>query len=273
MTTDEAPAPGGPDDTADPDDTRIGVRLVTWNVRGLRDDRTALIRVLRALDPDVLCLQEMPRFLGWRRHAARLAGAADLRHVVGGAPTCGTAVMVGHRVRVDGADAVPLPHHPGLHRRIAARARLRVDTAPLTVISCHLGLDGRERRAHFRPLLVAAAPGPVVIAGDLNERPSGPVFRRFAEVFRDAGAESPAGPGPAGGATFPARAPDRRIDAVLCDPTVGIEGCGTPDPTRDGRAPDPEDLRRASDHLPVLALLRVPSSPRGPRRTAAAAPS
>ncbi|MBB0247095.1 endonuclease, partial [Streptomyces alkaliphilus] len=253
----EAPGPG------------VGVRLVTWNVRSLRDDRAALVRTLRVLAPDVLCLQEMPRFIGWRRHALRLARATGLRHVVGGAPTCGTAVLVGPRVRVEDADPVPLPYHPGLHRRIAARARLRIDTAPLTVISCHLGLDGRERRAHLRPLLAAATPGPVVIAGDLNEGPSGPVFRRLAEILRDAGANPPGGPGPAGGATFPARAPGRRIDAVLCDPVVGVEACGPPEsrhPAPGGRVPDAEDLRRASDHLPVLARLRVPSvRPTDPR--------
>ena len=36
---------------------------MSWNLRDLQDDRAAVARVIRAVDPDVLCLQEVPRSL------------------------------------------------------------------------------------------------------------------------------------------------------------------------------------------------------------------
>lgn len=36
---------------------------MSWNLHDLRDDPAAAVRVIRAVDPDVLCLQEVPRRL------------------------------------------------------------------------------------------------------------------------------------------------------------------------------------------------------------------
>ena len=37
------------------------LRVASYNVRDLKDDVDAAARVVRAIDPDVLCLQEVPR--------------------------------------------------------------------------------------------------------------------------------------------------------------------------------------------------------------------
>ncbi|HET9633586.1 MAG TPA: endonuclease/exonuclease/phosphatase family protein [Terrabacter sp.] len=36
---------------------------MSWNLHDLQDDRAAAARAIRAVDPDVLCLQEVPRRL------------------------------------------------------------------------------------------------------------------------------------------------------------------------------------------------------------------
>ncbi|MEV1008971.1 endonuclease/exonuclease/phosphatase family protein [Streptomyces sp. NPDC049881] len=229
------------------------VTLLSYNVRSLRDDTGALARVIRACAPDVVCVQEAPRFAGWRARAARLARAAGLFHVTGGAPSCGTMLLCAPGMAVEWAGDSTLPRTPGLHRRGLAAAVLRTaDGTRLGVVSCHLGLRAAERRAHV-PLilgrLTALGTPYAVLAGDLNERPDGPASRLLrGGGLRDAWSAAPEG----GEDTFPARAPDRRIDAVLTTPAVRVSGCGVP------AGPDPGDLRRATDHLPVRARLRLP---------------
>ena len=42
-------------------------------MHGLRDDRAALSRIVRDADPDVVCVQEAPKYLRWRTKCAALA--------------------------------------------------------------------------------------------------------------------------------------------------------------------------------------------------------
>ncbi|WP_241562311.1 endonuclease/exonuclease/phosphatase family protein [Streptomyces hoynatensis] len=254
----------------------VELRLLAYNVRSLRDDRAALAGVIRACAPDVLCVQEAPRFPGWRLRAARLARATGLAYVTGGAPACGTMILAAPRATVERAQDVRLPVTPGLHRRGLAGAVLRFPGAAggagLAVLSCHLGLRAGERLRHaplLRERLAALAREPDgralpgIVAGDLNEPLPGPVLRLLTgAAAREPAAGGPDGPlrdawaaAPEGGAfTFPAAAPARRIDAVLCTPGIEVLGCGVPEGLPGLRA---ADLPRASDHLPVLARLRV----------------
>ena len=61
------------------------VRVASYNTRDFLDDHHLAARVVRAVDPDVLCLQEVPRrlFGGWR--VARFAAACGLQ-LAGPAP-------------------------------------------------------------------------------------------------------------------------------------------------------------------------------------------
>ncbi|MGP3971552.1 endonuclease/exonuclease/phosphatase family protein [Streptomyces sp. 6N223] len=236
----------------------------------MRDDTAALARVIRACAPDVLCVQEAPRFFRWRQHAARLGRATGLTYVSGGAPSCGTMIMSTLRPAVEHAEDVTFPLTRGLHRRGLAMAVLRfgsggppgnggvaagggADAARLGVISCHLSLQRAERYEQGRLLLrhldALGAPA-AVVAGDINERPGGRTFRMLAGRLTDAWAAAPEG----GEFTSTASEPHQRIDAVFCTPSVEVVGCGVP-----AALPglDPADLRRATDHLPVLATLRV----------------
>lgn len=51
--------PSGPQ----PDGAEL-VRVLSYNIRSQRDDRRALARVIRACEPDLVCVQESPRY--WR---------------------------------------------------------------------------------------------------------------------------------------------------------------------------------------------------------------
>lgn len=231
------------------------LRLLSYNVRSLRDDTAALARVIRVTAPDVVCLQEAPRFVRWRHRTAALGRATGLHLVAGGAPAQGVAVLTTLRPLLEHAVDLPLPPTPGLHRRAVALAVLRLGRARVAVAACHLGLAAAERRRHARLLgerLPELARGaPLVLAGDLNERPGGPARAVLGRTMRDGFDEAPVG----GRLTFPAAAPDRSIDAVLAGAGVEFLRCGVPSPGAGG--PTGPDLRAASDHLPVLAVLRV----------------
>ncbi|MFI9461129.1 endonuclease/exonuclease/phosphatase family protein [Streptomyces xiamenensis] len=231
------------------------VRLLSYNVRSLRDDTAALARVIRACAPDVVAVQEAPRFAGWRRRALRLGRATGLLYVSGGAPTCGTMIMTTLRPTVERVAEVTLPYTPGLHRRGLACAVLRFGAgARLAVVSCHLGLRAEERRRHaplVRERLAGLGAPAAVLAGDLNEPPRGAAFRYLTRDLTDGWAAAPRG----GEHTYPATGAVSRIDAVLATERVTVQECGVP---LGHPGVTEHDLRAASDHLPVLATLRVP---------------
>lgn len=240
----------------EPDGSAV-VRLLSYNIRSMRDDRKALARVIRACAPDVLCVQEAPRFFRWRKHAAWLARECGMVYVTGGATATGPMILTTLRATVLRTEDVLLPLTPGLHRRGFATAVLRFGpAAELGVLSCHLSLQKEERRAQGRMLLarLAAMGTPhTVAAGDLNERPRGATFRALAAELQDCRTVAPWG----GEYTSTPAEPHQRIDAVLASRGLEVLGCGVPHGLP-GVSED--DLRAATDHLPVLAALRV--SPR-----------
>ncbi|MFF2653371.1 endonuclease/exonuclease/phosphatase family protein [Streptomyces sp. NPDC058045] len=231
------------------------VRVLSYNVRSLRDDPAAVARVITACAPDVVLLQEAPRFFRWRKKLARLATGSGLVTLSGGATAAGPALLCSLRATVERTEDVLLPPTPGLHRRGFATAVLRFGAARLGVLSCHLSLAEEERRAQGALLLdqLAALDVPYAVAGgDLNERPGGRTFGRLAERLQDGWAVAPWG----GEHTSTAAGPRQRIDAVFATEGVEVLGCGVP-----AGLPgvDPADLTAATDHLPVLAAVRLPA--------------
>ncbi|MEC3993569.1 endonuclease/exonuclease/phosphatase family protein [Actinacidiphila sp. DG2A-62] len=244
-----------PESATEPDGSAV-VRVLSYNIRSMRDDTAALARVIRACAPDLVLVQEAPRFFRWRKSAARLASATGLFYATGGAPATGPMILVSPRAHVERTEDVLLPHTPGLHRRGFATAVLRIGGARLGAVSAHLSLDAGERLAQAGLLLerVAALGTPhTVVGGDINEGPGGAAFRRIAGTLTDAYAAAPWG----GEFTSEAAAPRQRIDAVFASGAVEVLGCGVPTAAA-GVAP--ADFAAATDHLPVLAAVRVPSS-------------
>ena len=151
-----------------------------------------------------------------------------------------TALLVSPHVEVVAAGSLALPFTPGRTPRAAVWADVVAGGLRVTVAGVHLGLAPAERlqQAHaVRQATRRWSDAPLVIAGDLNERPTEPADLVLAEGLQDAGAAE-------GVPTFPARSPTRRIDAVLVDPRLRVVACRT----LTGYA-------RATDHCPVIVDL------------------
>jgi endonuclease/exonuclease/phosphatase family metal-dependent hydrolase len=220
------------------------LRVLSYNVRSLRDDRRAVARVIAACTPHVVCVQEAPRFLFGRRRCRELARASGLAVVTGGRAAGAMLVLAGPDLTVVATRDVLLTKVRGLHQRGLAVAVVEALGGRVTVASMHLDLDAGERRRHAEEVLgqLAGFPDPLVLAGDVNETPGSPAWMTLAGRLQDAYAVAPTGPGE----TISAARPNRRIDAVFVDHRLRVISCGVP---------DLPELARASDHRPVLAVV------------------
>ncbi|WP_181449578.1 endonuclease/exonuclease/phosphatase family protein [Streptomyces cyaneus] len=244
-----------PNSRTEPDGSAV-IRVLSYNIRSMRDDTAALARVISACDPDLVLIQEAPRFFRWRKKLARLARAANLVILTGGATAAGPAILCNFRATVEHTEDVLLPLTPGLHRRGFATAVVRFGGARLGVLSCHLSLQKDERYEQSGMLLDRLAGMGVqhaIAGGDLNERPGGRSFQRMAAGLQDCWATTPWG----SEYTSTPADPHQRIDAIFATKGIEVLGCGVPL----GHAGVTEtDLRAATDHLPVLAALKIPTS-------------
>jgi endonuclease/exonuclease/phosphatase family metal-dependent hydrolase len=231
------------------------IRVLSYNIRSMRDDTAALARVIGACAPDLVLVQEAPRFFRWRKKLARLAAASGHVILSGGATAAGPAILCTLRAGVERTEDVLLPLTPGLHRRGFATAVVRFGAARLGVLSCHLSLQKDERHEQGGMLLDRLADlgtEHAIAGGDLNERPGGRTFQRLADGLQDCWATAPWG----GEYTSTPGDPHQRIDAIFATKGIEVLGCGVP---LAHPGVTETDLRAATDHLPVLAALRVPA--------------
>ncbi|NHC45627.1 endonuclease/exonuclease/phosphatase family protein [Motilibacter aurantiacus] len=234
-------------------DSGTPLRVLSYNVRSMRDDVQALASVIRACRPDVLCVQEAPRFLRWRTQLARLARESGLVYACGGRTTHGPALLVALGVDVLGVSEFRFRKAPGLHARGLAVADCRKAGSRFRVASMHLGLREEERERNVTDALAALGDArPLVLAGDVNEPPGGPAWRLLHDAgLRDAYAAARWGEE----LTFSSASPRRRIDAVFASAGVTVERCGVPTVLE---GVDPGRLVAATDHRPLLAELQLP---------------
>ncbi|MEO6021065.1 MAG: endonuclease/exonuclease/phosphatase family protein [Knoellia sp.] len=219
------------------------IRIASYNTRDFLEDPYAAARVVRAIDPDVLCLQEVPRRLFSTRRVATFAQQCGMfwsgRHRGSG----GTTIFTSQRV-----DIVESRHH---RLRVARLQRTRgfalariaaPGWEPIAVASVHLSLDARERAAHAKVILATVnVGGEVVLAGDLNEGEAGEAWKAFAGVLRLVSPTTP---------TFPAKRPRTVLDVIFASP--GLEAAPHTD------VPIPEaDLIAGSDHRPTWVDIRL----------------
>ncbi|MFC7492085.1 MULTISPECIES: endonuclease/exonuclease/phosphatase family protein [unclassified Knoellia] len=219
------------------------IRIASYNTRDFLEDPYAAARVVRAIDPDVLCLQEVPRRLFSTRRVATFAKHCGMswsgRHRGSG----GTTIFTSTRV-----DVVESAHH---RLRVARLQRTRgfalarvaaPGREPIAVASVHLSLDARERAAHARVILQTIdVGGEVVLAGDLNEGESGEAWQAFAGALRLVSPMTP---------TYPASRPRRVLDVIFASSGLQAE------PHADLPI-DETDLVAGSDHRPTWVDLRL----------------
>ncbi|MCZ3387877.1 MAG: endonuclease/exonuclease/phosphatase family protein [Actinomycetia bacterium] len=213
---------------------------MTWNIRSLRDDRSAVVRILQTCAPDVLYVQEAPRFLRAQSKLAALARAAGLVVASGGRPAAGVALLTTLRVEVNAPSSHLLTKTPRLHQRGLATAELSLGDRRFVAGSLHLGLDADERQLHASEIARWVGAGPSVIAGDFNEGSNGPAWQALATGHQDVGAA-------ANLATFSTTNPRRRIDTILVPADWQVT------PVSPLEILHESDLRAATDHRPVIA--------------------
>lgn len=225
------------------------LRVLTYNVRSLRDDPAAAARAVRAAAPDVVAIQEAPRFVRWRTRSAEFARQCGLVVLSGGRAAAGNLLLCQLGVDVECAGVLGLSHRRGVHNRGAAAAVCSLAGRRFAVVGIHLDLQPEDRMAHVRELFrrlpeVGVDPSlPRIVAGDINEMPGEPAWSALAEYLPDGpatvGADAP---------TFPARDPRRRIDGVFVDHRLRVT---------DAAVLDGADVRAGSDHRPVLTELAL----------------
>jgi len=245
---------------------RNRLTLATWNIhkgigtdRRYRLDRT--IHVLRGLDADVVCLQEVDEGV------SRSGGESQIHRLAAelGYPYASLGLNV--RVGLGGYGSATLSRFPmwDVHnvdltvppkkRRSALVAR--IEHGPpggWLIANVHLGLLHLERKRQVRWLLehlIEDTPDqrPVVIAGDWNEWGSRLVQGALHEAgFHLARLDTHA---PKGQPTYPSRRPLFVLDRVLYRDPIRVHHV---------QCVLDEATRRASDHLPVVVELEFPEA-------------
>jgi endonuclease/exonuclease/phosphatase family metal-dependent hydrolase len=236
------------------------IKVLSYNVRGLRDDRAALHTIVRQVRPDVALIQEAPSRLRWRPRCAALARECGLLYVAGGRTAGGNLLLVSSRIDVHAVEELRIPQRAREPIRGVVAATLGLEEVRFAAVGIHLGLSSLGRRRDVREVLGVLRVRrdlPIVLGGDLNEPVGGPSWAEFAAagMYDPASDErvSATGLDPSA-STFPATEPRTRIDAILVGPGAEVHDYGVP---------TAEELRhqlsRATDHLPVVAVVDFPS--------------
>lgn len=225
-------------------------RVASYNLRALQDDVPAAVRVMRAIKPDVVLLQEIPRvpFSAGAMHdfaqQCGLTWPGRTRRV------SGVSMLVHPQLQASAVQDRALPVEFLGNPRTYTVARLQDEFGYAAVAAAiHLPLIAEQRRNHVGQILAeltrdgATDSLPWIIGGDLNEDQSAPAWQ-ILEAH--ANLATPLKP------SFPAHDAHRVIDAIFATRGVAVlQG--------EAVALDPADLKAATDHLPVWADLQLPA--------------
>jgi endonuclease/exonuclease/phosphatase family metal-dependent hydrolase len=235
---------------------RSSVRVVTYNIHACvgvdrRYDPARIAAVLREIDADIACLQEINARRDSRLHgdqAAYLAEATGCQVILGAGPwgrrgRFANAILT--RFPVLAARAIDLAvsdYEP----RAALDADLAIGDRMLRVLATHFGLHAGERRLQANRLIAALdepfTPGrraarAVLLVGDLNEwRGRNGGIRALDRCLGPSAAHP----------TFPSWMPVLPLDRIYVDGPAVL---------RDVHVYRSPIARLASDHLPLVGSL------------------
>lgn len=229
------------------------MRLVTWNIRagrGIDEVRSLqrIIDVLREIDADIVCLQEVERRMpssGFEDQPAKLAVALGMTALFQtnlrlGPGAFGNAILSRYPLTKLADHALPNPRErAGILRYPEKRRALEVAvqhlSSPLTVFVTHWSLDSHDRLKSARILAerVKRANAPVIAAGDFNAEERSDEILRFREESELIDSW------PQGEMTYPADVPNVRIDYVWHSREIQVQSARSASTL-------------ASDHLPVI---------------------
>ena len=245
------------------------IRIMNYNIAAGHGDISAIARVIAEHDPDIVALQEVDVHWGVRSgyddQAEYLAEALGMDSFYGEIYTLppdregegmperryGLAFLskepiryaqnhqiTRHSTQPDAPGVRPLPGFPEI--------AIPFPGGIVHFFNTHLDYRSdpavRETQVMEMIEIMEQAEGPVVLAGDLNARPDALEIAPLFVMLRDAWDSRQEEGDP--GYTFPADAPDRRIDYILHSPHFEVLDVFVVD-------------SQASDHLAVVADLKL----------------
>lgn len=226
----------------------LTLSVLSYNVRSLRNGREGVAQIIRETEPDLVCIQEAPRFLRWRSRCAGLARRSGLVVAGGGGGRAhGNLLLTQLGIDVERTAQIPLSHSPRTHHRAASVAVCSRAGTRFGLVGTHLDLSAPDRLRHVHELFaklheVLGEDLPLILGADVNESPGAPAWAVLASRLRDTSTAGTAAP------TFPAGAPRRQIDGIFVDRKFRVtSSCVLGDPP----------AATASDHRPVLATIEL----------------
>jgi endonuclease/exonuclease/phosphatase family metal-dependent hydrolase len=226
--------------------------LPAWTAQAKRQTAARIARVISELDADIVAMQEVP--LGGSENPdllAQLREATGMFAVEGATLDTpkrryGNAVL--SRFPVRAARTLDLSFHRR-EPRGALDADIECGGRLIRVVATHLGLSASERSTQVRTLLAAFDNSelPVILVGDINEWfVRGRALRALVSHFRSA-------PAPR---TFPTVCPVFALDRIWMHPGECLV---------DVTVHRSAFARKASDHYPLVARIRLPAHTPRPR--------
>ncbi len=219
-------------------------RIASYNIRksvGLdyRRNPARVLSVLKAINPDIVALQEVDRRFGSRTSSLPrpLIAAETALEIVDLAPRPQSIGWHGNAILLRKGTGVQATHTlalPGLEPRGA----VVVDLAALRVVGVHLSLRRKERQAQVASIagfLAKLPPLPTVIMGDFNEWSR--QNRNLSALEHQFRLHTP-------GHSYPTLRPMVGLDKIALSHELKLEGGGV----HRCRA-----AKMASDHMPIWA--------------------
>jgi len=226
------------------------ILVATYNVHrwtGLngrsRPDPARAGFVISELGADLFSLQEVLRPDRGDDPLEALAEALGL-HVVFAATRVHKRGEIGNAILsrwpIAGVSMLDLSYN-ALEKRVAIAAQIKTDEAELDVVATHLALADRTRHRQVRSLLdhPRLRQKPTLLMGDMNAWRQCQATRELDQLLEHHNHEWPA--------SFPAATPMLALDRIYARglDLIAIE------------AHDTRAARRASDHLPVIARVKI----------------
>jgi endonuclease/exonuclease/phosphatase family metal-dependent hydrolase len=234
------------------------VRVMTFNIHhgGNMDGVYSLegiAEVIRAVEPDVVALQEVDR--RWGARSELEDQPARLSEMTGMAGHFGAALeqeggeygnLILSRLPMSERSVMPLPRlGEGSEQRCVVSARVEAEGGAVRFYCTHLQHNSApERAAQARAVLelMTRHGEPCVLAGDFNAQPGDEELEVLMRGLTDAWAAASGEPGH----TIPSTGPAKRIDFVFTSREMRVVGARVVQ-------------TRASDHLPVAVELELPA--------------
>lgn len=230
------------------------MRLVSYNIHGGvgldgRRSLSRIVEVLKAIDADIVCLQEAHRFLpgsGWQDQAGRIAEGLGMEgsfqnnwRLWGGG--YGNALLTRTPLNGIGRFFLPNGHERKriglwLERRGVLAGHLQTENGLLTLATTHWSLAEKDRFSSAEEIALWASHtgNPIILAGDFNAGSNSLEIKTLLARtgWRDAATIEPF-------PTFPSAVPTQRVDYFFHSSEITLRRVYTV-------------VTPASDHLPLI---------------------